>query len=34
VSDEAAHITGQGMVVDGGQILPESRAALAEMDAR
>jgi 3-oxoacyl-[acyl-carrier protein] reductase len=27
-SDEAAYITGQGMVIDGGQILPESLAAL------
>ena len=33
-SDEAAYITGQGMVIDGGQILPESLAALEEMDAR
>jgi 3-oxoacyl-[acyl-carrier protein] reductase len=32
-SDEAAYITGQGMVIDGGQILPESLAALEEMDA-
>lgn len=30
-SDEAAYVTGQGMVVDGGQILPESLAALEEM---
>jgi 3-oxoacyl-[acyl-carrier protein] reductase len=28
-SDEAAYITGQSLVVDGGQILPESLAALA-----
>lgn len=28
-SDEAAYITGQGLVIDGGQILPESLAALA-----
>jgi 3-oxoacyl-[acyl-carrier protein] reductase len=33
-SDEAAYITGQGMMIDGGQILPESLAALEEMDAR
>ncbi|MBY6262649.1 SDR family NAD(P)-dependent oxidoreductase [Azospirillum sp. 412522] len=32
-TDEAAYITGQGMVVDGGQILPESLAALEEMGA-
>lgn len=31
-TDEAAYITGQGMVVDGGQILPESLGALEEMD--
>jgi 3-oxoacyl-[acyl-carrier protein] reductase len=31
-TDEAAYITGQGLVIDGGQILPESSAALAEMD--
>lgn len=30
-SDEAAYVTGQGMVIDGGQILPESLAALEEM---
>lgn len=30
-SDEAAYITGQTIVVDGGQILPESIEALAEM---
>ncbi|MFO1039307.1 MAG: 3-oxoacyl-ACP reductase FabG [Geminicoccaceae bacterium] len=29
-SDEAAYITGQTLVVDGGQILPESLAALEE----
>jgi 3-oxoacyl-[acyl-carrier protein] reductase len=29
-SDEAGYITGQGLVIDGGQILPESLAALAE----
>ena len=28
-SDEAADITGQSIVVDGGQILPESLDALA-----
>jgi 3-oxoacyl-[acyl-carrier protein] reductase len=32
-SDEAGYITGQGMVVDGGQILPESPMAMDEMDA-
>lgn len=31
-TEEAAYITGQGMVIDGGQILPESPAAMAEMD--
>lgn len=30
-SDEAAYITGQGLVVDGGQILPESLGALEAM---
>src|ERR1700754_5227164 len=29
-TDEAAYITGQALVVDGGQILPESSQALAE----
>jgi 3-oxoacyl-[acyl-carrier protein] reductase len=29
-SEEAAYITGQSLVVDGGQILPESLAALAQ----
>ena len=29
-SDEAAYVTGQALVVDGGQVLPESLAALAE----
>ena len=29
-TDEAAYVTGQSLVVDGGQILPESLAALAE----
>lgn len=33
-SDEAAYITGQTIVVDGGQILPESMMALEEMDAQ
>jgi 3-oxoacyl-[acyl-carrier protein] reductase len=28
-TDEAAYITGQGLVIDGGQILPESLAAMA-----
>jgi 3-oxoacyl-[acyl-carrier protein] reductase len=27
-SDEEAYITGQSLVIDGGQILPESLAAL------
>jgi 3-oxoacyl-[acyl-carrier protein] reductase len=27
-SDEAAYITGQSLVIDGGQILPESLAAM------
>ncbi len=31
-TDEAAYITGQGLVVDGGQVLPESMMALEEMD--
>ena len=30
-SDEAGYITGQTLVVDGGQVLPESRQALDEM---
>ena len=30
-SDEAGYITGQTLVVDGGQVLPESRQALEEM---
>jgi 3-oxoacyl-[acyl-carrier protein] reductase len=30
-TDEAAYITGQALVIDGGQILPESQAALADM---
>ena len=29
-TDEAAYITGQSLVVDGGQILPESQAAISE----
>jgi 3-oxoacyl-[acyl-carrier protein] reductase len=29
-TDEAAYITGQTIVVDGGQVLPESLAAVAE----
>jgi len=29
-TDEAGYITGQTLVVDGGQILPESSQALAE----
>jgi 3-oxoacyl-[acyl-carrier protein] reductase len=31
-TDEAAYITGQSLVIDGGQILPESLSALEEMD--
>jgi 3-oxoacyl-[acyl-carrier protein] reductase len=31
-TNEAAYITGQGLVIDGGQVLPESGPALAEMD--
>ncbi len=31
-SDEAAYITGQTLVIDGGQVLPESLTALDEMD--
>jgi len=27
-TDEAAYVTGQALVVDGGQVLPESLAAL------
>jgi 3-oxoacyl-[acyl-carrier protein] reductase len=30
-ADEAAYITGQSLVIDGGQVLPESLAALDEM---
>jgi 3-oxoacyl-[acyl-carrier protein] reductase len=30
-SPEAGYITGQTLVVDGGQVLPESPEALAEM---
>jgi 3-oxoacyl-[acyl-carrier protein] reductase len=32
-SDEAAYITGQTLVIDGGQVLPESLMALEQMDA-
>ena len=32
-SEEAAYVTGQQMVIDGGQVLPESLAALEEMGA-
>jgi 3-oxoacyl-[acyl-carrier protein] reductase len=31
-SDEAAYVTGQTLVIDGGQVLPESLLALEEMD--
>jgi 3-oxoacyl-[acyl-carrier protein] reductase len=27
-TDEAAYVTGQALVIDGGQVLPESLAAL------
>jgi 3-oxoacyl-[acyl-carrier protein] reductase len=30
-TDEAAYVTGQSLVIDGGQVLPESLAALDEM---
>jgi len=30
-SDEAAYITGQTIVVDGGQVLPESQTALGNL---
>lgn len=30
-TDEAGYITGQSLIVDGGQILPESQEAIAEM---
>jgi 3-oxoacyl-[acyl-carrier protein] reductase len=30
-TDEAAYVTGQSLIVDGGQILPESQEALADM---
>ena len=29
-TEEAGYVTGQSLVVDGGQILPESQAAIAE----
>ena len=32
-SDEAAYITGQTLVIDGGQVLPESLMAPGEMNA-
>jgi 3-oxoacyl-[acyl-carrier protein] reductase len=32
-SDEAAYITGQTLVIDGGQVLPESLTAIEEMGA-
>lgn len=31
-SDEAAYVTGQALAIDGGQVLPESLAALEAMD--
>lgn len=31
-TDEAAYVTGQALVIDGGQVLPESLMALEEMD--
>jgi len=30
-TDEAAYVTGQTLVVDGGQVLPESHLAIAEL---
>jgi 3-oxoacyl-[acyl-carrier protein] reductase len=30
-SDEAAYITGQTIVVDGGQVLPESQKAIEDL---
>ena len=30
-TDEAAYITGQSLIIDGGQVLPESMMALEEM---
>jgi 3-oxoacyl-[acyl-carrier protein] reductase len=30
-TDEASYVTGQSMIVDGGQILPESQEAIADM---
>jgi 3-oxoacyl-[acyl-carrier protein] reductase len=30
-SDEAGYITGQTLVIDGGQVLPESLTAIEEM---
>jgi 3-oxoacyl-[acyl-carrier protein] reductase len=30
-TDEAAYVTGQSLVVDGGQILPESASAIADI---
>ena len=30
-TDEAAYITGQSLIIDGGQVLPESLAALDAM---
>ena len=31
-SDEAAYVTGQTLVIDGGQVLPESLMAIEEME--
>ena len=31
-TDEAGYVTGQQMVVDGGQVLPESPEAMAAME--
>jgi 3-oxoacyl-[acyl-carrier protein] reductase len=33
-TDEAGYISGQSLVVDGGQVLPESSMALQEMIAQ
>lgn len=31
-TDEAAYVTGQALIIDGGQVLPESMSALEAMD--